>query len=119
MKKTGKRLCSLTLALTLCLGFCISVSAKQAAIQYNTEPTSIGGISQLKEKYSSLYVGEDSSAWASAWLRDKAGNTLSAGSLGVDVTSLIALVSVFGLAVSLAVQDVLSNVAGGMVLLLS
>ena len=42
-----------------------------------------------------------------------------AGSLGVDVTSLIAVVSVFGLAVSLAVQDVLSNVAGGMVLLFS
>ena len=84
MKKTDKRLCSLTLALTLCLGLCISVSAKQAAIQYNTEPTSIGGISQLKEKYSSLYVGEDSSAWASAWLRDKAGNTLSAGSLGIE-----------------------------------
>lgn len=42
-----------------------------------------------------------------------------AGSLGVDVTSLIALVSVFGLAVSLAVQDVLSNVAGGMVILLA
>jgi len=44
---------------------------------------------------------------------------MAAGSLGVDVTSLIALVSVFGLAVSLAVQDVLSNVAGGMVLLFS
>ncbi len=42
-----------------------------------------------------------------------------AGSLGVDVTSLIAVVSVFGLAVSLAIQDVLSNVAGGMVLLFS
>ena len=42
-----------------------------------------------------------------------------AGSLGVDVTSLIAVVSVFGRAVSLAVQDVLSNVAGGMVLLFS
>lgn len=42
-----------------------------------------------------------------------------AGSLGVDVTSLIAVVSVFGLAVSLAVQDVLGNVAGGMVLLLA
>ena len=42
-----------------------------------------------------------------------------AESLGVDVTSLIALVSVFGLAVSLAVQDVLGNVAGGMVLLFS
>ena len=39
------------------------------------------------------------------------------GSLGIDVTSLIAMVSVLGLAVSLAVQDVLSNVAGGMVLL--
>ena len=42
-----------------------------------------------------------------------------AGSLDIDVTSLIAVVSVFGLAVSLAVQDVLSNVAGGMVLLFS
>ncbi len=42
-----------------------------------------------------------------------------AGSLGIDVTSLIAVISVFGLAVSLAVQDVLGNVAGGMVLLFS
>ena len=42
-----------------------------------------------------------------------------AGSLDVDVSSLIALVSVFGLAVSLAVQDVLGNVAGGLVLLLA
>jgi len=41
------------------------------------------------------------------------------GSLGIDVTSLVALVSVFSLAVSLAVQDTLSNVAGGMVLLFS
>lgn len=42
-----------------------------------------------------------------------------AGSLGIDVTSLIALVSVFGLAVSLAVQEILSNVAAGMELLLA
>ena len=42
-----------------------------------------------------------------------------AGSLDIDVTSLIAVISVFGLAVSLAVQDMLSNVAGGMVLLFS
>ena len=42
-----------------------------------------------------------------------------AGSLNIDVSSLIALVGVFGLAVSLAVQDTLSNVAGGMVLLFS
>ena len=40
-----------------------------------------------------------------------------ADSLGIPVTSLIALVSVFGLAISLAVQDVLSNVAGGLVIL--
>lgn len=40
-----------------------------------------------------------------------------AGSLGIDVTSLIALVSVFGLAVSLAVQDTLANIAGGIVIL--
>lgn len=42
-----------------------------------------------------------------------------ADSLGIPVTSLIALVSVFGLAISLAVQDVLSNVASGLVILFS
>ena len=35
-------------------------------------------------------------------------------SLGIPVTSLIAVLSVFGLAVSLAVQSFLSNVAGGL-----
>lgn len=38
-------------------------------------------------------------------------------SLNVDVTSLIALLSVAGLAVSLALQDSLSNLAGGVLLL--
>lgn len=42
-----------------------------------------------------------------------------ADSFGIPVTSLIALVSVFGLAISLAVQDVLSNIAGGLVILFS
>lgn len=42
-----------------------------------------------------------------------------ADSLGIPVTSLIALISVFGLAVSLAVQDVLANVAGGIVIIFS
>ena len=42
-----------------------------------------------------------------------------ADSLGIPVTSLVALFSVFGLAISLAVQDVLSNVAGGLVILFS
>lgn len=42
-----------------------------------------------------------------------------AGSLGINVTSLIAVLSVFGLAVSLAVQNSLSNVAGGIQLLSS
>ncbi len=42
-----------------------------------------------------------------------------ADSLGIPVTSLVALVSVFGLAVSLAVQDVLSNVAAGLVILVT
>lgn len=36
------------------------------------------------------------------------------GSLGIPVTSLVALLSVAGLAVSLAVQNFLSNVAGGL-----
>lgn len=42
-----------------------------------------------------------------------------AGSLGVSVTSLIAVLSVAGLAVSLAIQNSLSNVAGGLQLLTS
>lgn len=42
-----------------------------------------------------------------------------ADSLGIPVTSLIALLSVAGLAVSLAVQGTLSNIAGGILLLLS
>ena len=42
-----------------------------------------------------------------------------ADSFGIPVTSLIALVSVFGLALSLAVQDVLSNIASGLVILFS
>lgn len=37
--------------------------------------------------------------------------------LGIDPTSLIALVSVAGIAVSLAVQETLSNLAGGMMVL--
>lgn len=42
-----------------------------------------------------------------------------AGFLGIPVTSLIAVLSVIGLAVSLAVQNSLSNVAGGIQLLTS
>lgn len=42
-----------------------------------------------------------------------------AGSLGVDTTSLLALFSVAGLAASLALQDSLSNLASGVVILLS
>ena len=42
-----------------------------------------------------------------------------AQSLGIPTTSLVALFSVLSLAVSLAVQDVLGNVAGGLVILFS
>ena len=41
------------------------------------------------------------------------------GSLGVEMTSIIALLSVAGLAVSLALQNTLSNLAGGIMLLVS
>ena len=41
------------------------------------------------------------------------------GSLGIDVTSLVALLSVAGLAVSLALQNTLSNLAGGIQLLIT
>jgi small conductance mechanosensitive channel len=40
-----------------------------------------------------------------------------ASSLGLDITGLVAMASVFGLALSLAVQDILANVFGGMILL--
>ena len=41
------------------------------------------------------------------------------GSLGVEVTSLVALLSVAGLAVSLALQSTLANIAGGIMILTS
>ena len=41
------------------------------------------------------------------------------GSLGVEVTSFVALLSVAGIAVSLALQNTLSNTAGGMMVLIS
>ena len=42
-----------------------------------------------------------------------------AGALGIDTTSLIAMLSVAGLAVSLALQNTLSNLAGGIMLLVA
>ncbi|MBR7150519.1 MAG: mechanosensitive ion channel family protein [Oscillospiraceae bacterium] len=42
-----------------------------------------------------------------------------ADSVGIPVSSLVALVSVLSLAISLAVQDILADVAGGLVVLLS
>ncbi len=42
---------------------------------------------------------------------------IAAGSLGVDVTSLVAVLSVVSLAISLAVQNTLSNVVGSVSLL--
>ena len=43
----------------------------------------------------------------------------AAGAVGIPVTSFLALFSVVGLAVSLAVQGVLSNLAGGVIILAS
>ncbi|MCI9121979.1 MAG: mechanosensitive ion channel family protein [Oscillibacter sp.] len=43
----------------------------------------------------------------------------TAGSLGVDMTSLVALLSVGSLGITLAAEDVLGNVAGGLVILSS
>ena len=43
----------------------------------------------------------------------------TAGSLGVDMTSLVALLSVCSLGITLAAEDILSNVAGGLVILSS
>ncbi len=44
---------------------------------------------------------------------------IAAGSLGIDVTSLVAVLSVVSLAISLAVQNVLTNLVGGVTLLTS
>lgn len=44
---------------------------------------------------------------------------LVAGSLGIDTSSLLAILSIAGLAASLALQDCLSNLASGVMLLLS
>lgn len=41
------------------------------------------------------------------------------GTLGIEVTSIIAMLSVVGLAVSLALQNTLSNLAGGLTLLVT
>lgn len=43
----------------------------------------------------------------------------TAGSLGIDMTSLVALLSVCSLGVTLAAEDILGNVAGGLVILSS
>lgn len=43
----------------------------------------------------------------------------AAGTLGIPVTSFVALFSVVGLAVSLAVQGVLTNMAGGVIIIAS
>lgn len=42
-----------------------------------------------------------------------------AGTLGIQVTSIIAMLSVVGLAVSLALQNTLSNLAGGLMVLVT
>lgn len=39
------------------------------------------------------------------------------GSLGIDMSSLVALLSVFSLGVTLAAEDILANIAGGLVVL--
>lgn len=44
---------------------------------------------------------------------------ISAEQLGIPVTSLVAFLSVLSLAISLAVQNVLSNIAGGLVILIT
>ncbi|MCI8909960.1 MAG: mechanosensitive ion channel family protein [Oscillibacter sp.] len=47
------------------------------------------------------------------------GAIIVVGSLGIDMTSLVALLSVASLGVTLAAEDVLGNIAGGLVILSS
>lgn len=84
MKKISTRVCSLALALTLCVGLCTSAAAKQEISQYHSNPAHFGGTENLQERWSSLYKNGDTSGWGAAWLRDKDGNALPAGSLGVE-----------------------------------
>lgn len=84
MKKIWTRGVSLALALMLCASLCASASAKQEAAQYHSKPLSFGQIDNLEESWTSLYVGENSAAWGTAWLRDEDGSVRLAGSLGVE-----------------------------------
>ena len=46
-------------------------------------------------------------------------STMVADKLGIPITSLVALISLFALAISLSVQDVLANVVSGIVILIA
>lgn len=83
MKKKFRFL-SLILTLAMCAGLSIPASAKQTISQFHTKPTIGGTMERPQESWSSLYVDGNSSAWGGAWLRAKAGDIFSAGSLGVE-----------------------------------
>lgn len=53
------------------------------------------------------------------WLLYFVSILMAANTLGIPITSFVAVFSIAGLAVSLAVQGVLSNLAGGMIILAS
>ena len=56
---------------------------------------------------------------AMRWLLYFVSILVAANTLGIPITSFVAVFSIVGLAVSLAVQGVLSNLAGGMIILAS
>lgn len=78
------RLSSLSLALVMSLTLCIPASAKQEISQYHSKSADFGWTENLKERWTSLYKNGDASGWGAAWLRDQDGETLPAGSLGVE-----------------------------------
>lgn len=83
MKKM-RRPVSLVLTLVIGVILCIPASANGTCSEYHTEPHSFGWSDRPLESWSSLYVEENSSAWASARLQSKQGEILPVGSLGIE-----------------------------------
>lgn len=103
----GMSLASLAkLAVTIVVGIVIIRILMQLVDRALARSSSLGGVKKYIRSILKIIL------WAILVL-------IVAGSLGIEVTSLIALFSVAGLAVSLAMQNTLSNLAGGILILIT
>lgn len=83
MKKIIRKVCPFVLALVLCAGLCASAAAAgQEIAQYHSKP--VARVEFSRESWTSLYRNGDTSGWGAEWLRNKDGEILPAGSLGVE-----------------------------------